>query len=83
MKAHHNYPIAGHPGWWKMAEIVACNFWWTRMGHYVADYVKGCNLCNCMKTYPVSPFGKLIPNQVPDCQWQVISVNIIMELQLS
>ena len=24
-----------------------------------------------------------MPNRVPDCQWQVISVDLIMELQLS
>src|SRR5882672_459620 len=50
------------------------------MGCYVADYVKGCNLCNHMKTFPVSPTGNLMPNQVPDHRWQVISVNLITEL---
>jgi len=83
VKAHHDYLIAGHPGQWKTTELVACNFWWPRMGCYVADYVKGCDLCNHMKTYPVSPSGKLMPNQVPDHQWQVILVDLIMELQPS
>src|SRR5882672_9011415 len=53
------------------------------MGHYVADYVKGCDLCNCTKTFPMSPTSKLMPNQVPDCHWQVISVDLITELLLS
>src|SRR5882672_10591598 len=63
-----------------MTKLITHNFWWPRMGCYLADYVKGCDLCNCMKTFPVSPTGKLMPNQVPDCHWQVISVDLIMEL---
>ena len=53
------------------------------MGCYVVDYVKGCDLCNHTKTYPVSPSRKLMPDQVPDHQWQVILVDLIMELQPS
>jgi len=49
----------------------------------MADYVKGCDLFNCMKTFPVSPTGKIMPNQIPDCCWQVISVDLIMELPSS
>ena len=66
-----------------MTELIARNFWWPRMGRYVADYVKGCDLCNCTKTFPMSPTGKLMPNQVPDHHWQVISVDLIMGLPLS
>src|SRR5882724_11649488 len=63
-----------------MTELVARNFWWPRMCHYVADYVKGCDLFNCTKTFPMSPTGKLMPNRVPDHCWQVISVDLIMGL---
>ena len=62
VKAHHNYPVVGHPRQWKTTKLVAHNFWWPRMGHYVADYVKGCDLCNRTKTFPASPTGKLMPN---------------------
>src|SRR5882672_3266902 len=83
VKAHHDYPVAGHPGRWKTTKLVARNFWWPRMGRYIVDYVKGCNLCNRTKTFPTSPTGKLMPNRVPDRRWQVISVYLIMELPLS
>src|SRR5882672_1275525 len=53
------------------------------MGRYMANYIKGCDLCNRMKTFPTSPTGKLMPNRVPDCRWQVISVDLITELPLS
>ena len=50
------------------------------MGCYITKYVKGCNLCNCTKTFPASPAGKLMPNCVLDHRWQVILVDLIMEL---
>jgi len=43
VKAHHDYLISGHPNWWMM-ELVTHNFWWPRMGNYMVDYVKGCDL---------------------------------------
>ena len=33
-----------------------------------------------MKTFPTQKVGKLIPNKVPDRQWQVISVDMIGKL---
>ena len=71
VKAHHDYPIAGHPGQWKTTELVSCNFWWPQIGRYVADYVRGCDLCNRTKTFPTSPTGKLMPNQVPNHCWKL------------
>src|SRR5882672_6769887 len=50
------------------------------MGRYIADYIKGCDLCNRTKTFPTSPTSKLMPNRVPDRHWQVISVDLITEL---
>src|SRR6266436_5661466 len=41
----HNHPTAGHPGCdktvWKAAEILP----WTGMHQWIADYVKGCAIC--------------------------------------
>jgi len=53
------------------------------MGHYMAEYVKGCDLCNCTKTFPAPLARKLMPNCFPDCHWQVISVDLITELPWS
>ena len=53
------------------------------MGHYVAEYMKGCDLCNCTKNYPAPPAGKLMPNHIPDHRWQIISVDLITELPWS
>ena len=53
------------------------------MGRYIAKYVKGCNLCNSTKTFPTAPVGKLMPNCIPYHHWQIISVDLIMELPQS
>ena len=54
-----------------------------RDGLYVAEYVKGCNLCNCTKTYPAPLVRKLMPNRIPDHHWQIISVDLITKLPWS
>ena len=53
------------------------------MGRYIAKYVKGCDLCNQTKTFPVAPVGKLMFNHIPYCRWQIISVDLITELPQS
>src|SRR5882724_1842819 len=64
-------------------DLVVCSFWWPGMGHYVVEYVKGCDLCNHMKTFPTPLTGRLVPNRVPDHCWKIISVNLITELPQS
>ena len=42
---HHNMPVGGHGGQWKMVELVTRNFWWSRVMMEVKQYVKGYDLC--------------------------------------
>src|SRR5882724_6091242 len=79
----HDSPITGHSSRWKTTDLVAHNFWWPGMGHYIAKYTRGCDLCNCTKNYPSTPAGKLMPNHIPDHRWQTISVDLITELPQS
>ena len=53
------------------------------MGHYVAEYVKGCDLYNHTKNYPAPLARKLMPNCIPDCHLKIISVDLITELPWS
>src|SRR5882724_652497 len=64
----------------KTTDLVAHNFWWPGMGHYIAEYTKGCNLCNHTKNYPSALAGKLMPNRIPNRRWQTISVDLNTEL---
>jgi len=42
IQLHHNTPVEGHGGRWKMTELVARNYWWPgimkEMGRYVDKY---------------------------------------------
>jgi len=53
------------------------------MGHYIVEYMKGCDLCNCTKNYPAPLAGKLMPNCIPDHHWHFISVGLITKLPWS
>ena len=83
VEAHHDTPVTGHSRRWKTTELVAWNYWWLGMGRYIVKYVKGCDLCNRTKTFPVAPVGKLMPNHIPYRWWQIISVDLITELPQS
>src|SRR5258708_6439092 len=64
--AHHGATITGHPGQWKMLELVSQNYWWPGLSRYIAKFIAGCDACNRTKTFPTQKVGKLIPNKVPD-----------------
>ena len=42
---HHDTPVGGHGGQWKMVELVTRNFWWPGITKEVKRYVEGCDSC--------------------------------------
>src|SRR5882724_7596943 len=80
MNSLHDSPITSHSGQWKTTNLVAFNFWLLGIGHYIVEYLKGCDLCNHTKNYLAPLAGKLMPNHIPDCHWQIILVDPITEL---
>ena len=80
---HHDTPVAGHGGQWKMVELVTRNYWWPGVMKEVKRYVEGCDQCQRMKNRAEMPAGKLRPNQVPERPWQHISVDFITKLPVS
>jgi len=43
IQLHHDTPIEGHGGRWKMAELVARNYWWPGVMKEVGRYIDGCD----------------------------------------
>jgi len=80
---HHDTPVGGHGGQWKMVELVTRNFWWPRVTMEVKRYVEGYDLYqrNKNRTKPLA--GKLMPNKVPDKPWAHITVDFIVKLPLA
>jgi hypothetical protein len=50
------------------------------MSQYIGIYVKTCNLCNRTKLQHHQPSGKLHPSETLEEQWDVVSVDFIVEL---
>ena len=80
MSQHHNTRVAGHAGWWKTLELVARNYWWPQMSHYIGQYVKSCDLCPWTKAQRQPPIGELALLPVPEFHWDTISIDFIVEL---
>ena len=46
---HHDIPVGGHRGRWKMMELVTRNYWWPGVTKEVGRYVDGCDACQRYK----------------------------------
>jgi len=79
----HDTKVAGHPGHWKTLKLVSRNYWWPQMSRYIGQYVSTCDLCLRTKPIRQAPVGELHPLQIPDSQWDMLSVDFIVELPLS
>ena len=77
---HHDTRVAGHAGRWKTLELVARNYWWPQMSHYIGQYVKSCDLCLWTKAQCRPPIGELAPLPVLEFHWDTISIDFIIEL---
>jgi len=66
IQLHHDTPIGGHGGRWKMAELVTRNYWWLGVTKEVGRYVDGCDVCQRYKNQSEAPAGKLMPNAIPE-----------------
>ena len=80
MSQHHDTRVAGHTGWWKTLELVAHNYWWPQMSHYIGQYVKTCDLCLWTKAQCQPLIRELALLPVPEFHWDTISIDFIVEL---
>ena len=83
IRLHHDTPMGGHGGQWKMAEMVTRNFWWLGVTREVKRYVEGCNTSQRNKNRTEQPASKLMPNLISDKAWTHISADFITKLPLA
>ena len=82
VRLHHDVPVAGHGGRWKMVELVMRNYWWPGVTRDVEKYVEGCDLCQRIKNRAEEPAGKLKLSEVPQKTWTHLTVDFITKLQV-
>ena len=83
IRLHHNMPVEGYRGQWKMVELVTRNFWWPGVTKEVKRYVEGCDSCQRNKNCTKQLAGKLMPNSIPEKPWAHISADFITKLPLA
>ena len=83
IRLHHDTPIGGHGGQWKMVELVTRNFWWPGVTKEVKRYVEGCDVCQRNKNRTEQLAGKLMPNSIPERPWTHILADFITKLPLA
>ena len=83
IQLHHDTPIGGHGGRWKMVELVARNYWWPGVMKEVGRYVDGCDAYQRYKNQSEAPAEKLMPNTIPEKPWSHILVDFITKLPLA
>jgi len=79
----HDTKVAGYPRHWKILELVSRDYWWPQISRYIGQYVSTCDLCIRTKLIRQALVGKLHPLQIPDSQWDTLSVDFVVELPLS
>ena len=77
---HHDVPVSGHGGRWKMVELVMRNYWWPGVMRDVGKYVEGCDICQRMKNRIEELVGKLKLSEVPQKTWMHLTVDFITKL---
>ena len=80
MSQHHDTRVASHAGRWKTLELVAHNYWWLQMSHYIGQYVKSCDLCLWTKAQCWPLIRELAPLPVLEFRWDTIRVDFIVKL---
>jgi len=83
IRLHHDTPVGGHGGRWKMTELVTRNYWWPGVTKEVGRYVDGCDACQRYKNRSEALVGKLMPNAIPEKPWSHISADFITKLPLA
>ena len=66
IRLHHDTPVGGHGGQWKIVELVTCNFWWPGVTKEVKWYVEGCDAYQHNKNHTEQLARKLMPNSIPE-----------------
>ena len=77
IQENHDHPLAGHPGIRRTRDLILAKYYWPTIQKDIEKYVEGCDKCQKTKSVTKAAKTPLQPNTVPQCPWEIISVDII------
>jgi Integrase zinc binding domain len=77
----HDPPYRGHFGMTKTINAVTAKFFWPKMETDISDYVLSCVYCQQSKSTNQHPLGLLQQLDIPDYNWQSISMDFVLGLR--
>ena len=80
MNEMHKPPFAGHPGYQKMVTALRKQFFWPSLKTDVIEYFSKCIECQQVKIEYGHPAELLQPLPIPQCKWEIISLDFITGL---
>jgi Integrase zinc binding domain len=80
IKANHDDLYAGHFGAARTIELVRWKYYWPSQAKDIREYVRGCDICQRVKTPRHHPYGELQSLPVPKKPWEDISMDLITGL---
>jgi hypothetical protein len=80
MKICHDDPLSGHFGQRKTIALVKRNYYWPTLKEDVKKYVKGCDMCQRVKTIRQQKAGELQTLPLPSKPFELISMDFITDL---
>jgi len=80
LRAFHDLPMAGHPGYFKTYRQIRKRFTWKGLKTKVMQYVRECLICQQNKQEHSFPGGLLQPLPIPKRKWDSISMDFITGL---
>ena len=83
MHDHHYAADVGHPGQYRMLELLKRNFWWPTIKTDIKRFIKGCDLCQKNKIIRRPEHVVLNPLPIPNGPWEEISIDMIGPLPKS
>lgn len=80
LRAHHDPPMQGHPGYHGMYAKLKENYYWAGMKEACKKYASNCSVCRRAKAFNTQKQGLLAPLPVPQRKWADLSMDFVVKL---
>jgi hypothetical protein len=76
----HNVHYAGHPGYQKTIAAIKRQYYWPSMKKDIVGFSARCLEFQKVKAEHRHPTGLLQPLPIPECKWEVVTMDFITKL---